>query len=370
MTDIIHFTTVHKRTDTRIRFKQASTLAEYFPGRVALYVQDGLGDEIDESGLHIVDTGPRIKSRLKRFLWGAWQMYWAVRKARPKIAHFHDPELIPAGLLLRLSGVKVIYDMHEDLPNQVLCKPYLKPRWVRPVLARFIASIEAFAVKQFTMAVAAVPSIAERFAPEKTSVIRNVPKLELLTAHVGVDKPSDRFIVSYAGSMSEARGIEDLVAAMDLLPDGFELHLLGSWAHPTLYERCQRHPGWRRCTYHGHVPHSQVGQYLQQAHLGVQMVHDIDNYRGGLATKVFEYLVLGVPTLMSDTAERRKAYGNLTEYAKPADPRAIAKRILEIRDSYPVHLKAVENQRAFVLEHYSWDAESQKLRSLYDRILG
>lgn len=108
---------------------------------------------------------------------------------------------------------------------------------------------------------------------------------------------------------------------------------------------------------------------MQQAHLGVQMVHDIDNYRGGLATKIFEYLALGVPTLMSDTAERRATYGDLTLYAKPADPEAIADRILEIRDNYASHVARVQDQHAYILEHYSWDAEAQKLRGLYDRIL-
>lgn len=369
MTDIIQFTTVHKRTDTRIRFKEASTLAEFYPGRVALFVQDGQENEMDESGLRIVDTGPRTASRLKRIVAGTWRMYRAVRAARPRVAHFHDPELIPAGLMLQLSGVKVIYDIHEDVPNQILCKTYIKPAWIRPVLARVIGALERFAVNRFAMAVPAVPSIAERFPDDKTCVIRNVPKLDLLMAHTRVEKPRDRFIVSYAGSLSQARGIEDIVAAMDLLPDGFELHLLGGWSHDSLHQRCRQHPGWRRCTYHGQVPHSQVGHYLQQAHLGVQMVHDIDNYRGGLATKIFEYLALGVPTLMSDTADRRAAYGDLTLYAKPADPGAIADRILEIRDNYPAHVAQVKDQHAHILEQYSWDAEAAKLRALYDRIL-
>ena len=256
MTQIIHFTTVHPRTDTRIRFKQATTLAHLYPGEVSLYVQDGLGDEVDPSGLRIVDTGPRVASRIRRMVMGTWRMFRAVRRAKPMVAHFHDPELIPAGLMLRLSGVKVLYDIHEDLPKQILSKQYLKPSWVKPVLAQCLTWVEAFAVSRFSMAVPAVDSIAKRFAEEKTCVIRNVPKLDLLMAETGVEKPADWFIVSYAGSLTEPRGIADLVAAMDLLPDGFELHLLGSWNPEALHATCQNHPGWRRCTYHGRVPHS------------------------------------------------------------------------------------------------------------------
>lgn len=369
MTDIIQFTTVHARTDPRIRYKQATTLAELYPGRVALYVQDGLGDETDPSGLRVVDTGPICKSRIKRILSGSWRMYRAVLSSKPKVAHFHDPELIVAGLFLQVSGIKVIYDIHEDVPKQILCKIYVKPAWLRPLLARCVAALERFAVGRFSMATPAVQSIADRFPKDKTCVIRNVPKLELLTAHIGNEKPTDRFIVNYAGSLTLARGIGDLVAAMDLLPDGFELHLLGSWQPQSILEECQNHPGWRRCTYFGHLPHSEVGAYLQQAHLGTQMVHDMANYRGGLATKVFEYLALGIPTLMSDTVERRATYGSLTEYAIPADPQAIADAILKIRDNYPLYVERVVNQRDHILETYSWSSEAIRLENLYNRLL-
>ena len=98
---IIHFTTVHLRSDTRIRVKQVATLARHWPGQVALYVQDGLGDERDDlNGFAIHDTGPRPKGRLRRMTLGAFRMYRAIRRARPRIAHFHDPELLPWALLL------------------------------------------------------------------------------------------------------------------------------------------------------------------------------------------------------------------------------------------------------------------------------
>lgn len=369
MTDIIHFTTVHRRADTRIRYKEATTLAELYPSRVALYVQDGLGNEVDDSGLLIVDTGRRPTSRIWRMFLGTLRMYKAVLKANPTISHFHDPELIPAGLLLHWAGIKVIYDIHEDVPKQILTKTYIKPAWLRVWLAKIIEVIEAYSVKRFAMAVPAVPSIANRFPEEKTCVIRNVPKLELLTVYKNIQKPTDRFVISYAGSLNQARGIEDLVSAMDLLPDGFELQLLGPWHQSTLQKRCEQHAGWRYCKYLGQVPHSEVGKYIQQAHLGVQLVHDVANYRGGLATKVFEYLALGIPTLMSDTAERRETYGSLTLYAKPADPEAIAAKILDIRDNYHAFVKIVDDQHAHILKNYSWDAEACKLKLLYDELL-
>ena len=70
---IIHFTTVHPRDDSRIRTKELNTLAGRFGGRVSLFVQDGLGTEIDpDYGYRIVDTGPRLRRLKSILLWRRW----------------------------------------------------------------------------------------------------------------------------------------------------------------------------------------------------------------------------------------------------------------------------------------------------------
>jgi hypothetical protein len=57
------------------------------------------------------------------------------------VYHFHDPELIPAGLALRLLGKRVIYDAHEDLPRDILFKNWI-PRRLRGPVSRLAAALE------------------------------------------------------------------------------------------------------------------------------------------------------------------------------------------------------------------------------------
>lgn len=369
MYEIIQITTVHHRHDTRVRYKHSSSLAEFYPNKVALFVQDGLEDEIDQSSLFVHSVGPMVKSRLRRFFIGSIKMYRAIKSHKPKIVHFHDPELIPLALVLKLHGILIIYDIHEDVPKQVLAKQYIKPMWIRYVLAKFIQITEYIAVRLFDLSMPAVESIAQRFPSKKTCVIRNVPKISSTVPNASVERDDNKFVINYAGALTHARGIGDLVNSMDLLPDNFELHLLGPWHPEEFFDECRQMKGWQKCVYYGRVPHPEVSKYIQRANLGVQMVHDIPNYRGGLATKVFEYLVSGIPTLMSDTEERRRVYRDLCEYAQPSDPEQIANEIFKIQKNYEKYVESVKSKKKFIIDNYSWESESAKLRKMYDELL-
>lgn len=367
---IIHFTTVHGRTDTRVRYKEAESMAARYRDQVALFVMDGQGDAQDSgSSLRIVDMGSRPRGRIARVLRGNWRAFRAVRAAAPRIAQFHDPELILAGVMLKLFGIKVIYDIHEDVPNQVLSKSYIRPALLRRAISRVMRALEGFAVRRFDAAVVAVDSIGRRFPQHKVVLIRNFPRADLMTRSHEPADPKLRFVVSYAGSLTRVRGIPDLVAAMEHLPEQVELQLFGTWHPAGLQDTCRAMPGWSKCKFLGRVPHDEMVVRMQDAHLGVQLTHDIPNHTGGLATKVFEYLFLGIPVVMSDTPEKREIYGDLVHYAPPADPVAIADAIRAIVEDYERVQALTHDSAPRVREQYSWEAEAARLGALYDRLM-
>jgi glycosyltransferase involved in cell wall biosynthesis len=139
MTKVAHLTSVHPAGDTRIFYKECRTLARI--GYEVVYIVPHDQDEKTD-GVRIRAV-PRPDNRLERMLRTTRHVYKAALAEDADIYHFHDPELIPYGLLLRIRGKTVIYDVHEDYATSIGHKAYL-PYLFRMPLARIWGRAEKF----------------------------------------------------------------------------------------------------------------------------------------------------------------------------------------------------------------------------------
>lgn len=179
---IAHITSVHPRIDTRIFLKECRSLAE-FGYSVSLIVADGKGDE-SKDGVAIFDVGAP-SGRLRRMLNTTRRVYGKAKSLNADIYHIHDPELIPVGLKLKRKGKKVIFDAHEDVPKQILSKPYLS-KLAKVALSAVVGAYEKWACKKFDAIVTATPFIRDKFLSINDRVfdINNFP----ISDELSVDK--------------------------------------------------------------------------------------------------------------------------------------------------------------------------------------
>lgn len=358
-------TSVHPVFDPRIFHKQAKTLvtAGY---EVALVAQHDKEEIVD--GVRIVPL-PTPKNRLERMAKTVWKVLRLAWKEKADVYHFHDPELIPVGLALKLLRKKVIYDVHEDYHRQILNKEWVGSFWFRKIVSVIFNLSEQLAVKAFDHVLAATPDIAKKFAANTTTVLRNLPPLELIDRVEPVGSRKDKPAIVYAGGLARVRGIKEIIRSMEIVKDNAELWLLGEWENEEFKKGCEDLDGWIYTHYLGSVPLTEVYQYMKKADIGISMLHPRKNYMTSLPVKAFEYMACSLPIVMSDFPYWQGIFGECALFANPHDPKSIAEKILCLLDEPGKRKKLGQKGRDLIEKGYTWEIERIKLLSTYERIL-
>ena len=363
---ICHLTSAHRSDDTRIYFKECCSLA------LANYdihlVAPNAPDEIKRC-IHLHPVHEVKKNIFLRMTKTVWDVYQNAIKINADIYHFHDPELIPIGLILKVRGKKVIYDVHEDVPRDIFIKDYI-PENLKKIISLLIELLENFASKYFDAIVTATPFIKERFLKLGclTVDVNNYPILQELDPPNLNWEQKDR-AVCYIGSIRQDRGILTMLEAID--KTDVKLLLAGNFAYQEHRDKARSMSGWNKVKELGYLNREGVAQTLAKSMAGLVVLHPTVTFLDALPVKMFEYMSAGIPVIYSNFP----LWKQIIEDAQcgicvdPLEPTAIAEAIQWIVD-HPDRAKQMgENGRRAIHEKYNWSNESIKLLDLYDKLI-
>lgn len=362
---ICHITTVHPRYDVRIFHKECKSLASSY--EVHLIVADGKGDEVAD-GIHLHDIGKPSgrRERMLRFSKLALQKAVEIDAA---VYHFHDSELLSVGKKLARKGKIVIYDSHEDLPRQILTKPWI-PKFMRKTVSVLTEIIENKYVRRMSAVIAATPHIQRRFqkvTKKPVGCVCNYPILDEITANE--DWSSKEKSVCYVGGIFVERGIREMVVAAD--KSETTLKLAGKFSPNSLQGEMEQAKGWNRVEYYGFVGRKKINRLLAESMAGLLLLHPLPSYVDSLPIKLFEYMAAGIPVICSDFPLWRDIVetNRCGVCINPSDTDAAADAIRKLVNNPACAAEMGANGRKAAVARYSWDSQADLLKRFYQSLL-
>lgn len=371
ITKVCVMTSAHSCSDVRIFHKECKSLANF--GFDVTLVGPHARDEFKE-GVRIVAL-PKARNRADRFLRITVRLLVEAIMQNARVYHFHDPDLIPIGLLLKALGKKVIYDVHELVYFDIADKDWLKFTAIIIMAQRIYYIFEKIAVKVFDQIILAEDGYLSYFrqhhkSSTKCLTLRNFADLALIDASDPPDvNRKTKPVIIYVGGLSETYGIKSIIKAMYILKDSAELWLLGKWDGEKFMAECMSQKGWKYCRYWGFVPLNEVYSYIKNADVGISILHPLENYLTSLPTKAFEYMACGLPMVMSDFPLWKNIFGECAVFADPHDRHDIAEKISYLLDNPEEAIRLGRRGRELVESKYNWETESKKLVDIYRSLL-
>jgi glycosyltransferase involved in cell wall biosynthesis len=371
MKKVCHITSVHRWDDTRIFYKECCTLVQI--GMEVVLIA-GNGTSGNYRGVKMVVVKNTKASRMYRATVVAWRLLREALREKPGIVHFHDPELIWVGLVLRMFGKKVVYDVHENLRAQIEDKPWLR----FPKTIRFLYGIvERISARSFSIVIA-----ADSFAPTFTAYgvtpvpVLNYPQVEdLRKLNVVSQNRAEKDGILYVGLVSEGRCFIEIVQAIYRLKQQnrfYQLHAVGPMEEG-LQDRLNAMMEYRevkdRIHFYGRLPVFEAYRMAEKCAIAISLLKPLPNYTRSISTKVFEYMSLGIPFI----APRFAVYQFIEDeklgvLCRTEDSADIAEKITFLMANSEEVRTMVERARHEVVARYSWESQADNLVALYKRL--
>ncbi len=364
---VVQISSVHPSNDTRIYYKICKSLlnAEY---SLDLIIQHEKS-EVRE-GINIIAL-PLAKKKIDRLFKVIPKLIkLCLKYPKRTIFHFHDPELIPVGFLLKFLGYKVIYDVHEDVPADLSCKPWI-PKLLRYPIAFIAGALEKVGVLLFDAIIVVDPNGEKRLRSGKTILIQNFPIINELENSVSKAYNSNGDLF-YVGDISEIRGAKEMIECVERVNHDKQvgLTLAGKFSPSSLKSELELKSGWERTNFVGWINRKELGEHLSRSSIGLLLLYPEPHHVRSQPNKLFEYMYGGIPVVSADLP-RYKQIVNETNCGKIVDPKNILEVVEAVNWLLENPVKAEEmgkNGKEAVIKKYNWNNEEKKLIELYENL--
>ncbi|MBK9255338.1 MAG: glycosyltransferase [Saprospiraceae bacterium] len=274
--------------------------------------------------------------------------------------------LAPCRMVSWLNGKKMTYDAHEyftevpELEGRMFVKLFWK--WVEFLFLRGCNAC-------YTVNKSLASIFTEKYGIPFTAIY-NVPEM-VSEYNSNENLTSDHKILFYQGVLNKGRGLEDIILAMEFLPD-FKLQIAGEGDLSEALRNLAMHSGAsERIKFLGWLTPTELKTKTTEVWLGLNLLDKKSlSYYYSLANKFFDYMHAGVPSLNMNFPEYVQI---IEEYpigicVEDHKPETLVKVIKELGNNMALYDSLKVNCRV-ASKKYNWENEAVKLSELYRKVL-
>jgi len=258
-------------------------------------------------------------------------------------------------ILRAFPGIPLIYEAHEVFADNA-------PAHKREKLARMEAEILHKASVVIAISHGAAAALKLRYHLNiNIPILPSGASLPEITPDKNWDQIGQHIV--YAGSFFEWKGVQDLVAAAEWMPD-CTVTLIGGDAKRIEEMKASAPAQGGRINFAGHLSHAGALSELSHACIAV-----LPNRKGSVSDftsplKLFEYMAAGCAIVLTDIPVFREVLDDTDAvWVEPGNPKALAKGIMMLLANPQAARTMGESVRRKAFD-FTWEARAKKLLEL------
>lgn len=364
--DIIMLANGHPVFDTRIFVKEARTLVA---SGYSVCIMLPAEKSVVRDGVAVIAL-PLALAGWRKLVVNPFVIFRAaLRQPKSSVFCIHDSDILLTGVLLKLTGRKVVYDAHEDTPLQIRYQHWI-PKWLRKPYAVYYRLLERVCGWMFDRIIVAEPVIARYFPPKKTFLVRNFPIADTFQRHPQRPHPTRKPRLVYVGSLTAVRGLHEMLEAAQRAASevDFEFVLGGQFSPARLeHELLPRY----NAVFTGWLSYDALVNLLFDSQVGMIIPHPLERYKTNYPVKLFEYMAAGLPVIASVQGESAAFVkeANCGILVNPRDVDEVSEAIKWLfRNPGEAAAMGLRGQ-ALIYERYNWERESAVLLAVYEELV-
>lgn len=273
----------------------------------------------------------------------------------------------------------LVLEIRDLWPESILAVGAMKRNFVIRILEWFERRMYGAANRIVTVGEGYRRQLEERNVPtDKIDVIPNGVDLDRVAEQMAaaaddpMERPANRFVCSYIGTVGMAHGLDVVIEAATKLRDAgrddVEFWIVGDGAERDRLQAEAERLKLSTVVFHGMVPKEMVPRIIDASDACLVHLRKTDLFTTVMPSKVFEIMAQNVPIVMGVEGEAQQVVldGKGGVAMDPGDADSLLAAMDEIRKNPAT----VQRGRSYVAEHYNRERLAERMLSALHDVAG